>query len=289
MLGRKVVEILLDSPRYTVYGVEKHKQEVSSPAFTVYGDLTDPAFITSLLTESKPAVIIHCAAITDVDLCERDHGLARTLHVDTTKQLASYAPAKFMYISTDSVFDGQSGGYTESDTPAPQNYYALTKLEGEQAALSANPQTTVLRTNIYGFHYPLGRSLAEWAVSSLKAGEKIHGFTDVFFNPLYTKQLARIISFFSESNFHGIIHAASSQNISKYDFIRSIATKLQLSLDLLQPGRLRKENMSARRPTNSTLNINMMKGLYPNLNDLSLEAGIQEFCIDYRSTPKSKL
>jgi dTDP-4-dehydrorhamnose reductase len=116
-------------------------------------DLFDHSSTASWLTLEKPNVVIHCAAMVNVDGCEKKPGLARELHVETTKTIAQAVSGwngKLIYISTDSVFNGlKTGPYSESDPVDPPNQYALTKHGGEGPVL-ATPKGVVLRTNIFG-------------------------------------------------------------------------------------------------------------------------------------------
>jgi dTDP-4-dehydrorhamnose reductase len=235
-----------------------------------------------VLNQSKPDIIINCAAIVDIDICEKNHILADALHVGVTKNLAKYPDSRFIYISTDSVFGGQEGDYRENDQTDPQNYYALSKLAGEQAALSENPNSIVLRTNIYGFHLPLGKSLAEWAIQNIQEKKQIQGFTDVLFNPLYTKQLAKIVKFMVNEDYRGIINIAADKSINKYEFLKKIAKGLGYSDEFIKKGTIVDFGLKAKRPRNSTLNISKILNRYPNRNDLSLEKGIAQFCVDFR-------
>src|SRR5262249_12593143 len=120
----------------------------------VFCDLTSSEACRSLIENCRPATIIHCAALTNVDACEADPEGAWRLNVETSKYLAMLAVeqrAQFVHISTDSVFDGERGCYAEEDAAGPLNTYARTKLQGEIAVQKASPGSLVLRTNIYGW------------------------------------------------------------------------------------------------------------------------------------------
>ena len=130
-----------------------------------------------------------------MNACEVNREYVYNLHVSSTSQLANFdSVEKFIYISTDSLFDGQKGDYTESDLVNPLNYYAITKSKGEEVVLKSDKQYAVVRTNIIGFHKPLRNSLFEWAYKSLNEKAQIKGFTNVYFNPLCCLVLAQGIS-----------------------------------------------------------------------------------------------
>ena len=120
-------------------------------------DLTETVLLNQWLETAKSDIVIHCAAIVNVDACESDVDLATRLHVKTTELIASYLGfnnGRLIYISTDSIFDGKKQSpYIESDSVSPLNVYAKTKLMGEQPVLSME-NGLVLRTNIIGWYKP---------------------------------------------------------------------------------------------------------------------------------------
>lgn len=283
MLGTDVYRILTSRDEYNVIGVDRRYSPYIYHDKQIIGDLCDNSFVRNVLEAIQPDIIIHCAAIVDVNVCEQEKALANAVHVKVTQKLAAYRPelTRMIYISTDSVFDGTRGNYTEDDIPNPVNYYAQSKLEGERQALKHNPQTLVLRTNIYGFTHPNGNSLAQWALGNLEQGKKIQGFTDVIFNAIYTKQFARIIQkLLVKNNYHGILNVAGNQFMSKYQFLVEIARCFNFSTDLIEKSVSTDFNFKAPRPLNTTLNVDRLKNL-----DISVPIfhyGLKEFCIDYK-------
>ncbi|MGC1650080.1 MAG: SDR family oxidoreductase, partial [Candidatus Sulfotelmatobacter sp.] len=118
-------------------------------------DLTDDSATRKLLFDLRPDAIVHCAAATNVDWCEDNPNEAQAINVQASAVLAETAAtlnARLLYVSTDSVFDGQRGGYAETDEPAPLNVYAKSKLAGERETLQRHPAGTVVRVSIYGWN-----------------------------------------------------------------------------------------------------------------------------------------
>ena len=236
MLGKDIVEILSNNINCSVYGFSRTVNPRFSDAHQVIGDLTNLEFLSSSLDKINPDVIVHCAAIVNVDECETNKRVAEVLHRDITAILARYKSrsTRFIYISTDSVFDGQKGNYTEEDMPNPINYYAKTKRDGEIVVLENNHNAVVIRTNIYGFHLESGKSLAEWAIDNLQQGKSISGFTDVYFNPVYTKQLCEVIKdIITAKYFKGILNVTSKEYCSKYEFLLRIAQQFNFNPNLV--------------------------------------------------------
>lgn len=159
MLGSDIVKIFLNN-NYKVFGIDKNDNINNNINFYKM-DLTNLIELKKVLRNINPDLIIHTAAFVDVNFCENNIQKAIDLHVVVTRILAKFG-CQMIYISTDSVFNGIKGNYTEDDIPDPLNVYARTKLLGEFATLSNNKKATVIRTNIFGFHKDkLRNSLAE--------------------------------------------------------------------------------------------------------------------------------
>src|SRR3954447_24156995 len=152
MLGSRIAEYIQQSATFEVYGVGR-KNIIRKYKYCQL-DLLDKDAVKEVLNELNPDTIIHCAANVNLNDCEVNKENANSLHIEATKTLASFksGECKIIYISTDSVFDGVKGDYTETDQPSPLNYYALSKLMGEEKLAQVNPNFLVLRTNLYGFH-----------------------------------------------------------------------------------------------------------------------------------------
>ena len=141
-------------------------------------ELTEPDIIEQLVEEEKPEVILHCAAIANMEACEANPQLAHEVNAVLPGRIAQVArkhEIQMIHISTDAVFDGTKGNYNESDTPHPLSVYARTKLEGENAVLSANPEALVARVNFYGWSVSGTRSLAEFFVNDVAKGSRSKG------------------------------------------------------------------------------------------------------------------
>jgi dTDP-4-dehydrorhamnose reductase len=265
MLGSDLVRHLSKFKKYEIFGLGRVKSTLLPDKKQVLIDLAQPFSFKRL--NLQPDVVIHTAAITDLSFCEKNPELAHTVHVDATRRLmeALEFGSKFIYISTDSVFDGDRGDYTEQDIPNPLNVYARTKLLGEKALLeSGSKGVTVLRTNIYGFNKPFKNSLAEWAFQEWIKRKQISGFTDVFFNAVYTGQLAEIIEHLIHHNlFLPILNVGSSEAMSKYAFLKSLATRLKVSESFLKPALSSDFPTALPRPRNTSLNVKLLSTLLP--------------------------
>ena len=189
-------------------------------------DLAQPGEAEALLQEKKPDVVIHCAAATNVDACEREPEMARRLNADMTRDVAraSRAAGSYMiHVSTDAVFDGVKGNYAEDDAPNPINVYAASKLAAEVAVEAEDPSAAIVRTNLFGWNAQAKFSLAEWFLDRFGKGEPFNGFDDVWFSPILVNDLARILFAVSERRLAGIFHIAGRDCMTKYEFGCQIA------------------------------------------------------------------
>lgn len=284
MLGKDIVDEMFNKNEFDIYGISR-SQQINSKIKEYICDLIDFKKVKEILDEIDPDIIIHCAANVNVDSCEKNKKAAYQINSEATRVLAAYEPSKvkFIYISTDSIFNGDKGNYSENDRPDPLNYYGFTKLEGERLVLQENLNSIIIRTNIYGFHKPtLEKSLVEWALKEFEESSAISGFYDVFFNPVYTKQLAKEIYNLIHLDFRGTINIGCKERISKYEFLVKLAEVFNIEKMLVNKSSIENTSFEAKRPKNTTLN---MRKLNNTINrELKIEAGLKELFNDYNET-----
>jgi len=227
-------------------------------------DLTDTMLLLKWLNKIKPDVVIHCAAIVNVDTCEENVDAAMAIHVKATKVMVDYLNdnnGRLIYISTDSVFDGmKKNTYNEADLTNPFNVYAETKLMGEDFTQSMDGGL-VLRTNIIGWTQEGRASFAEWVLKGLINNEALSLFYDVYFSPLTVYDLSLIIEKIIEYPIFGLYHCASSDSISKYEFGVLMAKIFQLSDASISKVSVDSITFKASRPKNMALNIEKISSI----------------------------
>jgi dTDP-4-dehydrorhamnose reductase len=242
--------------QYTVIG-QTYSRPLHTQAFQVLQmDLTKPGAAGRLLDQAQPDWVINCAALANVDECEASPDRARQLNSELPEKLATYVGrggARLIHVSTDAVFDGQRGEYTEEDQPNPLSVYGRTKLEGEQAVSQANPQAIIARVNLYGWSLSGRRSLAEFFFYNLQAGNPIQGFTDVYFCPLLVNDLAGLFFHMLAVELQGLYHVVSRDCASKYDFGMQIARQFGFEESLISPTQVAEAGLKAMRSPNLTL------------------------------------
>ncbi len=289
MLGTATAQHFYRQKTYHVTATARNASPFIIADEYISADLTRSEDIEKL-SAFEYDVIIHTAALTDLEKCEQNHALAESTHVAATRELAQRnSKSLFIYISTDSVFDGEVGSYSENDAPNPLNYYSYTKLAGEDAVSKNSARHYILRTNMYGFHRPARRALFEWGYQSLAEGKEINGYTDVMFNPLYVGQLAEVIErFIAVSPPSGIYNATADQSMNKFEFLRQCAKKFGLSTDLVLESKLPENKSILLRPHRTFLRNEKIKHYLPGIN-LSFDAGINMLYDDFLSFNNTKI
>jgi dTDP-4-dehydrorhamnose reductase len=242
--------------QHQVTGVVNHHTLSQAPFAVRQLELSRPDAARQLVQTVRPQVILHCAAMANVDACESQPELAQRVNTELPGELAALAAefdCKMLHISTDAVFNGEKGNYTEEDTPAPLSVYARTKLAGEEAVLKANPRAIVARVNFYGWSITGRRSLAEFFYSHLAAGETMKGFTDVHFCPLEVHDLSDLLLEMAAKDLQGIYHVVSGESFSKFEFGQRLARQFGMDAGLIQPISWRDAGLQATRSPLLTL------------------------------------
>jgi dTDP-4-dehydrorhamnose reductase len=218
----------------------------------VVADLSQPGAAWEVIGACRPEWVVHCAAATSVDGCERDPASAYRLNRDMAGWVAGAARdcgARLVHVSTDAVFDGERGGYREEDAPRPVHVYGMSKLAGEQAVAAAHPEAAIVRTNLYGWNALPKLSLAEWFLERLEAGDRCPGFADVWFSPILVNDLAPLLLKMLEAGLRGIYHVGGGECLSKYQFGSKLAQVFGLDAGLIQPVEVGATGLQAKRPS----------------------------------------
>lgn len=219
-------------------------------------DVTSIDSISHCVQRIKPDLIINCAANIQLDFLENNPNLAFSINSNGAKNVALISQKnniRLIHISTDSVFDGIKGMYSEEDIPNPINVYAKSKALAEELVKQSSDNHVIIRTNFYG-HDRSCRFLYNWILDTLKNNKELIGFSDVIFTPLEVSNLSKMIFEISMTEYNGIIHLASNEVLSKYDFAQKIAEAFSLNSNLIKRGTIEDMSFIAKRPKNTSLN-----------------------------------
>ena len=257
------INLALESmSEHEVIGVDRGKLK-SAPFQVLHADFLQLNEIDAIIESTKPEWLINCAALANLDECEKHPDQAKVLNADFPAELAiacAQRSIKFIHLSTDAVFDGtkEDSPYTEEDIPAPQSIYAQTKLEGERAVQEANPQAIIARVNFFGWSLGGRRSLGEFFVNNLSQGKKVNGFTDVTFCPMWVNHLAQTLITMLERDLHGLYHVVGAQPMNKYQFGVAVARKFGLDESLISPQSVERSDLTAKRSHNLWLSVHKL-------------------------------
>ncbi|MCB9757489.1 MAG: SDR family oxidoreductase [Candidatus Omnitrophica bacterium] len=275
LLGSNLAFCLKD--HYDIVGLYHSRRINLRGVLSRQVDMRSLPQMAAILREFNPHVVIHCAAQANVDLCEIDSQGAQEMNVVATANLVKSLEnfeTQLIHISTDLVYDGSKGLYSESDKVYPVNYYGVTKLESEKEALKKEG-ALVLRTNFFGWGILPRRSLAQWLIEELKAGRDVQGFTDVIFSSLYTFDLADLISKMMSRNLSGIYNCGSANAISKYEFLLQLAKKTGLKAEQIHAGFVDQFPLKAKRAKNLSMNVTKLA------KDLAVRLPTSEESLDH--------
>jgi dTDP-4-dehydrorhamnose reductase len=272
-----------------VHDLEKSEQTVYScynkvkPVFGIPTklDLINSENIGKIIKQIHPDVVIHSAALTDVEKCDTDIELANILNVKATEVIASEAEkidSHLMYISTDYVFDGKKGLYAETDLTNPLNNYGKTKLFGEKIIQNKNSNWSIIRTSTpFGLH-SFKKTFPTWVYENLKNKKKINILEDQFTSPTYVPNLSKMIFEIISRNLEGFFHLSGSTKISRFEFAKMIATKFNLDSTLLNPVRIDTMDWKAIRPIDSSLDVSKVNSLLK-IKPISIKQSLDEYSI----------
>ncbi|MFQ6068742.1 MAG: dTDP-4-dehydrorhamnose reductase [Candidatus Bathyarchaeia archaeon] len=258
LLGSKIVDKA--EKKYIVYPTH-----ATRPLFpnSLEMNITSESEVEHVFSQVEPDVVIHTAAETNVDKCEENKNHALKVNAEGTKNLAKACKqvnAKIVYISTDYVFDGEKGLYTEEDEPNPVNYYGLTKLMGEKYVTELCGNFVILRTSVlYGVH-PEKPNFTMWVITALKEKKPLTIVKDHYNSPTFAANFAEVILEIVNKRLEGVYHTAGSERISRYEFALKIAEAFNFNSSLIKPIKMSElKAWKAKRPKDSSLCVDKIK------------------------------
>ena len=229
-------------------------------------DVTDADAVVEAISRVRPDWVINAAAEAGVDRCERAPALARRVNVCGTGNLVRAcedAATGLVTVSTNYVFDGLAGPYTENDPTNPVNVYGQTKLDAEAPVLASSCRGIVVRTAVlYGYRAGCRPNFVTWALESLRRGETIRVVTDEWANPTHVDELAVFLLGLCRGDFGGVVHFAGPEYLSRYEMVKRICRCFKFDEDLVVPVTSRALGQIARRPPGAGLKIDLARGRF---------------------------
>lgn len=222
-------------------------------------DITNEDIVRKIILEYRPDVIFHCAAYTAVDFAEEERDKCYDVNVNGTKYLVEYArevEAKFIYISTDYVFDGTKNGiYEVNDVACPVNYYGETKWLGEEMVRKYENHIIVRISWVFGIH---GKNFIRTMLKLAETKKELGVVSDQVGSPTYTEDLSKRLVDMSLSQAIGTYHATNEGYCSWYEFAKYIFEINEIDI-IVNPVLTKDYKTVAKRPLNSRLSKNHLE------------------------------
>jgi dTDP-4-dehydrorhamnose reductase len=244
-------------------------------------DLLEPEKLGRLVREVRPAGVINAGAMTDVDGCEKAPVEAFTINAAAVEACANACReigARLTHLSTDYVFDGEKGDYSEEDVPNPRGVYARTKRAGEEAALLLASDRTVCRVAVIFSGQKGGkRTFAVSVVENFRAGKPVKAFIDQVVSPTLADNAAEMVIGVHRSGEQGIFHCTGASRVTRVEFCRELARKLGADEGLIEPVKLADLKLPAPRPLRCGLNVSKVRKLLGDDVPLPLGKALDRF------------
>lgn len=230
-------------------------------------DITDGKDVRDKIESLTPDLVVHSAALTNVDYCEDHQEEAYKINAQATLNIAEACKkvdAKLIYVSTDFVFDGEEGSYSEDHKTNPVSYYGLSKLKGEEFVQNTGGNYAITRVSVlYGLHTNF--NFVTWVINELRAENQINIVTDEYNSPTYADNAAEAILNIYANDKTGIYHIAGDERINRFKFAENIARIFELDETLINPIKSEELTRKAQRPMDSSLSVEKAK------NDLDIK------------------
>lgn len=255
LLGQKVTDLSIQDSEIeliaTSVGPNRHNLKDGYTYEEL--DVLDLDRFNELVARYQPDSIIHTAAMTNVDACEAERAKCYALNVQSVKNLVDVCQRRdiqLIHLSTDFIFDGEDGPYTEEAEPNPLSYYGETKLESELILKNSSCHWAILRTIIvYGIVNDMSRSnIVLWAKGALEKGEPINVVNDQWRMPTLAEDLAACCLLAVKKNASGVFNVSGKDLMSILEIVERVADHYRLNKSLIKAISTESLNQAAKRP-----------------------------------------
>ena len=259
LLGQAVTYLLKDRYDLLLTGVESRFVDKKSGNSYVAMDITSASDSKEIIKDFVPDAIINAASLTHVDKCETQKELCWQVNVKGVENLAKLSrqfDIHLIHFSTDYVFDGSKGPYSESDRPRPLGYYGKSKLASENVLTQISCPFTVVRTCvIYGNGLEVKTNFFMWVLNNLKQNKAINVVDDQYNNPTLAEDLAAGTELIVSQEALGVYHMAGMEYVNRYEFALAIAEYFNLDKQLITPIKTHQLKQASKRPEFGGLKI----------------------------------
>jgi dTDP-4-dehydrorhamnose reductase len=255
LLGQHLIPLFVADPQYEVIAAGRGVNRLPEQQGYTYEsvNLRNTVSVQQLLEKHRPDVIIHAAAMTQVDDCERNKDACWDTNVAATRYLIQSAEkynAFFLFLSTDFIFDGLEGPYREEDAPNPLSYYGASKVAAERMIRNSKLSWAIVRTVlVYGTAIDMQRSnIITWVKNNLQQGKKIKVVDDQWRTPTLVQDLAEGCKLVADKQRTGIFHISGKEMLTPYDMAVQTAQFFKLDLRLIEKVNAKSFVQPAKRP-----------------------------------------
>ena len=228
-------------------------------------DITDRGELLAAMDELRPDAVVNAAAISNIDYAEQNRDLAWRVNVTGAENAAEGCGrinARYVFFSSDAVFDGADGPYREHDAVNPVNFYGTTKAEAEKAVLSIYPQTAVVRISlVVGYPVTGGNSFYPSLEERLRRGEEIRYSERELRTPVDVLTLAESVLELAKNDVRGIVHLGSTGSVSRYELARMVAKEMGYTPDSIRPEEANAGPGRAPRHRNGVISVERARAL----------------------------
>lgn len=257
MLGQRIIQFYNSNKNVQLFACSIEENPLFNNVDYLCCNITERDKIKQAVYNFMPDVILNTAAYTNVDLSETERETAWNINVKGVEYLSESArviDAHLIHISSDYIFDGKNGPYSEDDKPNPLGYYGRTKLASENALKISGSIYTILRTNVlYGVASKSKADFVEWLIDTVNSGQPVRIVDDQISNPTFIDDLIQAISKVIEFRKLGVYNIGGKEFLSRYEFTEIIAEYFNLDKSLITPIKTKQLNQAARRPLKSGL------------------------------------
>ena len=236
-----------------IYTYNKNKIKTNHEGVQI-NILKDYEKLQKFLDLQKPDVVVNTISNSNPCYCEENQKETFEVNVEFVKEifeLSNKNNFRLIQFSSDYVFEGKKGKYTEKDKPNPINYYGYSKYMAEKIVLKNSSNTVIRTSQVFGKNHDA--RFFNFVIENLRKGEKIDIYDDIFLSPTFVDDL--IISLFKiiRKSLTGIFHVSGPECISKYEFAKYIAKVLKFDENLINPVSIFKSEHKMNYPSNTCL------------------------------------
>lgn len=277
-IGANFVQLLLSNTAYNVIGLSKGKSrlDASSSNYQYFSvNLENHTLVNNIIQSQKPTAIVHCAAISQVDYCEKFPEKCHSINVNATQNLANIANAMgihFVFISSDFVFNGAKFFCDEEDSTHPISAYGNSKRQAEEYILKTNKNFAIIRpVLVYGFSASARRgNIFTWVVENVESKTPIKVVNDQIRTPTFVNDLSNLMYQVLKKNAQGIFHIGGGNQVSVFHFAKQIAGNWADYISAVKSNELKGALL---RPKNSCFSSRKIKREF-GINPVNTKTGV---------------